>query len=100
MQNIDSDTLTLAKDLISRRSVTPEDAGCQELMIARLEAIGFTVERLHFGDVDNFWARRGNSAPLYAFAGHTDVVPTGPEEQWQIPPFDTVGVLIYGIGSC
>jgi len=101
MQNIDSDTLTLAKDLISRRSVTPEDAGCQELMIARLEAIGFTVERLHFGDVDNFWARRGNSAPLYAFAGHTDVVPTGPEEQWQIPPFDATvknGVL-YGRGA-
>lgn len=97
----DSDTLALAKDLISRRSVTPEDAGCQELMIARLEALGFTIERLRFEDVDNFWARRGNSAPLYAFAGHTDVVPTGPEDRWQFPPFEPTikdGVL-YGRGA-
>ncbi|MDT8385779.1 MAG: succinyl-diaminopimelate desuccinylase [Gammaproteobacteria bacterium] len=96
-----SDTLALAKDLISRRSVTPEDAGCQELMIARLEALGFVIERLRFGDVDNFWARRGTSAPLYAFAGHTDVVPTGPEGQWQHPPFaPTVrDGMLYGRGA-
>ena len=89
MANITSDspTLALAKDLISRRSVTPEDAGCQELMIERLEAIGFKIERLRFEDVDNFWARRGDSAPLYAFAGHTDVVPPGDASAWQYPPF-------------
>ncbi len=81
-------TLELACELMSRRSVTPEDAGCQDLMIARLEAIGFNVERLRFEDVDNFWAVRGDSGPIVAFAGHTDVVPTGPEEAWQRPPFE------------
>jgi succinyl-diaminopimelate desuccinylase len=85
-----SPTLQLACDLISRRSVTPEDDGCQDLMIARLEAIGFRVERLRFGEVDNFWAVRGDSGPLLAFAGHTDVVPTGPETRWQRPPFEPV----------
>ena len=97
----ESATLALAKDLISRRSVTPEDAGCQELMIARLEALGFVIERLRFDDVDNFWARRGTSAPLYAFAGHTDVVPTGPEAQWQSPPFEptVINGMLYGRGA-
>ncbi len=96
-----SETLELAKRLIARRSVTPEDAGCQELMIERLEAIGFTVERLRFGEVDNFWARRGDAEPLYAFAGHTDVVPTGDEANWKYPPFEPTvdnGVL-YGRGA-
>ena len=99
--NTESDTLALAKDLISRRSVTPEDAGCQELMITRLAALGFTIERLRFDDVDNFWARRGDSAPLYAFAGHTDVVPTGPEDQWQHPPFEPTikDGMLYGRGA-
>jgi succinyl-diaminopimelate desuccinylase len=83
-----SPTLQLASDLISRASVTPEDAGCQELMIARLEAIGFKIERLHFEDTLNFWARRGDTGPVLCFAGHTDVVPTGPVEQWQFPPFE------------
>ena len=78
-----SDTLDLAKQLIARRSVTPEDAGCQDIMIERLTALGFEVEKLPFGEVRNFWARRGTENPLYAFAGHTDVVPTGPERQWQ-----------------
>jgi len=101
MSQTESATLALAKDLISRRSVTPEDAGCQELMIARLEALGFVIERLRFGDVDNFWARRGNSAPLYTFAGHTDVVPTGPEAQWQSPPFEpaVINGMLHGRGA-
>ncbi len=95
-------TLQLAFDLISRRSVTPEDAGCQELMIRRLEAIGFTVERLRFGDVDNFWARRGTEEPILAFAGHTDVVPTGPEANWKHAPFEPVideKGMLYGRGA-
>ena len=82
-----SETLQLAFDLISRRSVTPEDAGCQELMISRLEPLGFKVERLRFGEVDNIWLRRGDKAPVIAFAGHTDVVPTGPEANWDSLPF-------------
>ncbi|WP_455218449.1 succinyl-diaminopimelate desuccinylase [Kaarinaea lacus] len=96
-----SNTVELAKDLISRRSVTPEDAGCQEVMIQRLEAIGFKVERMRFDDVDNFWARRGDRSPLYAFAGHTDVVPTGPEERWQYPPFQPTisDGMLYGRGA-
>ncbi|MBR9828284.1 MAG: succinyl-diaminopimelate desuccinylase [Oceanospirillales bacterium] len=85
-----SPTLELAKDLISRPSVTPEDAGCQELMISRLEALGFKIERLQFEEVSNFWARRGDSGPLFCFAGHTDVVPTGPVDKWQFPPFEPV----------
>lgn len=80
-------TLDLTKALIERRSVTPDDQGCQELMIARLEAIGFQVERLRFDDVDNFWATRGSGKPVICFAGHTDVVPTGPVENWTSDPF-------------
>lgn len=80
-------TLQLAMELIARRSLTPDDAGCQEIMIARLEALGFKVERLRFGEVDNFWARRGDEKPLVVFAGHTDVVPTGPRERWHSDPF-------------
>jgi succinyl-diaminopimelate desuccinylase len=82
-----SDTLDLAMDLVSRASVTPEDAGCQQLMRERLAAIGFHCDDLPFGEVSNFWARRGDNAPLLVFAGHTDVVPTGPLEQWQSDPF-------------
>ena len=82
-----SPTLDLALALMREPSVTPFDANCQTLMIDRLERIGFRVERLRFGDVDNFWARRGDKGPLLAFAGHTDVVPTGPVENWSVPPF-------------
>jgi succinyl-diaminopimelate desuccinylase len=82
-----SDTLDLAHELVARPSVTPVDAGCQRLIGARLEALGFTLEPLRCGEVDNLWARRGAMAPLLVFAGHTDVVPTGPETAWSTPPF-------------
>jgi succinyl-diaminopimelate desuccinylase len=96
-----SPTLALACELISRESVTPVDAGCQQLMIERLEAIGFEVHRLPFDDVENFWAVRGNNGPTLCFAGHTDVVPTGAIEGWQYPPFEPVieGGLLYGRGA-
>ncbi len=83
-----TNTLDLAIDLLRRRSLTPDDAGCQEAMIARLLPLGFHVERMRFGNVDNFYARRGTQAPLLVFAGHTDVVPTGPVDQWHTAPFE------------
>jgi succinyl-diaminopimelate desuccinylase len=95
------DTLALTCDLMSRASVSPVDDGCQALMGARLAALGFRVENLRFGNVDNFWARRGTGAPLFCFAGHTDVVPPGPLEEWHSDPFTPVirdGVL-YGRGA-
>ncbi len=85
-----SPTVELACDLIRRPSVTPNDAGCQALMTERLEAIGFHVEHLRFEDVDNFWAVRGDDGPIFAFAGHTDVVPCGGGEHWKTPPYDPV----------
>lgn len=96
-----SPTLQLACDLIAKPSVTPVDADCQNQMIARLEAIGFRTERLRFGDVDNFWAVRGEGGPLFAFAGHTDVVPTGPEGNWQNPPFapKIIDGMLHGRGA-
>lgn len=96
-----SATFELARELISRVSVTPNDGGCQEVLAQRLARLGFRIERLRFGDVDNLWARRGSTAPLVVFAGHTDVVPTGPLAQWNSDPFvPTVrdGVL-YGRGA-
>jgi len=81
-------TLELAIDLLKRQSNTPEDAGCQELMISRLEPLGFKIERMRFGNVDNLYARRGTNGPLLVFAGHTDVVPTGPLDKWHTPPFE------------
>lgn len=83
-----SPTLALAIDLMQRPSVTPDDVGCQEVMIERLVHLGFHIERLPFGDVDNFWAVRGHHGPVLAFAGHTDVVPSGPGVHWQYPPFE------------
>ncbi|MBB3191150.1 succinyl-diaminopimelate desuccinylase [Halomonas cerina] len=83
-----SPTLELAFELIRRPSVTPDDLGCQALMIERLTALDFRVERLPFGDVENFWATRGHHGPLLAFAGHTDVVPSGPHVHWTTPPFE------------
>ncbi|MDD2833987.1 MAG: succinyl-diaminopimelate desuccinylase [Methylotenera sp.] len=83
-----SKTLELAIDLLKRQSNTPLDAGCQDLMISRLEPLGFKIERMRFGDVDNFYARRGTNGPLLVFAGHTDVVPTGPLDKWHTPPFE------------
>ena len=80
-------TLALTRELIACASVTPEDAGCQSLMMARLQQAGFAVEPLRFGEVDNFWATRGSSGPLLVFAGHTDVVPPGDTEKWESDPF-------------
>ncbi len=82
-----NDTLALAQTLIACRSPTPDDGGCQEIMIDRLQKLGFQIERLRHGAVDNLWARRGTAAPLLCFAGHTDVVPTGPLEKWDSDPF-------------
>lgn len=83
-----SPTLELACELIRRASVTPLDEGCQDLMMQRLAAAGFDVERMRIEDVENFWARRGGEGPVLCFAGHTDVVPTGPLNAWQHPPFE------------
>jgi len=96
-----SATLELTEDLIRRDSVTPEDKGCQQLLADRLSAIGFEIEHLRFGDTDNIWARRGETAPVFAFAGHTDVVPTGPVENWQSDPFEPEirDGLLYGRGT-
>ncbi|EPJ45769.1 MAG: succinyl-diaminopimelate desuccinylase [Osedax symbiont Rs1] len=82
-----SATIELVCDLISRKSVTPEDAGCQQVLIERLENLGFVIEKMPFSNVKNFWARRGTTSPLLCFAGHTDVVPSGPVEQWHSDPF-------------
>jgi succinyl-diaminopimelate desuccinylase len=96
-----SPTLELAKALIERPSVTPDDKGCQQVLAERLEKIGFVIENLRFGDVDNLWARRGTTAPLFAFAGHTDVVPTGPLADWDTDPFEPVvrDGYLYGRGA-
>ncbi len=96
-----SPTLALTLDLIRCPSVTPVDANCQELMIQRLEAIGFHIERLRFGEVDNFWARRGTTEPVFAFAGHTDVVPTGTLSAWHSEPFqpEIRDGMLYGRGA-
>jgi succinyl-diaminopimelate desuccinylase len=96
-----SQTLELTQNLMARRSVTPADEGCQAVMTGRLAALGFKVEPLRYGNVENFWATHGSGGPVFCFAGHTDVVPTGPLEEWRTDPFvPTIrdGVL-YGRGA-
>lgn len=96
-----SHTLDLAKALISRPSVTPDDKDCQKLMADYLQPLGFNIENMRFGEVDNLWARYGTEAPLFVFAGHTDVVPTGPVDKWTHPPFEPTldGDTLYGRGT-
>jgi succinyl-diaminopimelate desuccinylase len=96
-----SATIELTHELIARASVTPADEGCQQLMAGRLASIGFKVEHLRYGNVDNLWARRGNGGPLLCFAGHTDVVPTGPLDEWRSDPFkpEIRDGLLYGRGA-
>ena len=93
--------ITLAQELIRRPSISPQDLGCQQLIAARLEKLGFNLEWLPFNDTLNLWARRGTEAPCIAFAGHTDVVPTGDEKSWQYSPFaaEIVGDMLYGRGA-
>ncbi|HYW03203.1 MAG TPA: succinyl-diaminopimelate desuccinylase [Gammaproteobacteria bacterium] len=96
-----SPTVKLAMELIERPSVTPEDAGCQEILARRLEPLGFRIEPMQFAGVHNIWARRGSGGPVLAFAGHTDVVPPGPLHAWDSDPFEPAlrdGVL-YGRGA-
>lgn len=97
----DSPVLSLLKNLVQRESITPNDAGCQALLIAHLEALGFTCETMIFEDTTNLWARKGSKSPLFCFAGHTDVVPSGPEHLWKYPPFTpTVDTgYLYGRGT-
>ena len=96
-----SPTGQLAAQLVRRASITPDDAGCQPLLLEQLEGSGFQGEYLRFGDVSNLWVRRGETAPLFVFAGHTDVVPTGGDEKWGHPPFagDIVGDILHGRGA-
>lgn len=97
-----NDVLALTCNLIARPSVTPEDAGCQQLIAERLNAAGFNCEHLRLGDVDNLWATHGSGAPVLVLLGHTDVVPTGPLDQWTSPPFTPThrGGKLYGRGAC
>lgn len=96
-----SETLSLLEALIRRESVTPNDAGCQDLLAARLTKLGFTDERLNFADTQNLWLRKGQQAPLFVFLGHTDVVPTGPLAAWDSPPFEPTirDGKLYGRGA-
>jgi succinyl-diaminopimelate desuccinylase len=96
-----SASLELTQQLMARASVTPADEGCQDLMAERLARLGFKIERLRYGNVDNLWARRGPASPVLCFAGHTDVVPTGPLEEWQTDPFKPTirEGLLYGRGA-
>lgn len=96
-----TDVLSLTKTLINKKSVTPEDAGCMELLDELLTPLGFVVEPLDFGDTKNVWIRKGSQAPLFCFAGHTDVVPSGPAQKWQTPPFEATEKegMLYGRGA-
>src|SRR3954469_16865542 len=97
----DSLTLQLVQELIGRKSVTPQDGGCQALIGERLQKIGFNCEPMKFGEVSNLWARRGSGRPVVCFAGHTDVVPTGPLSEWHSDPFEPTirGGRLYGRGA-
>ncbi|MBS0569910.1 MAG: succinyl-diaminopimelate desuccinylase [Proteobacteria bacterium] len=96
-----SDVLELTSELIRRRSLTPDDAGCQALIGERLQRAGFTVEHLRYGDVSNLWSTHGSGDPVFVFLGHTDVVPTGPEADWSSPPFEPTlrDGKLYGRGA-
>ena len=96
-----SGTLELARALIARPSVTPEDAGCQALIAERLRAAGFAIQSIPSGPVVNLWARHGTERPVLCFAGHTDVVPPGPLDRWRSPPFEPAerDGLLYGRGA-
>jgi succinyl-diaminopimelate desuccinylase len=96
-----SATLALTQELIARPSVSPSDGGCQSVLIQRLQALGFRIETLPFGPVENFWAAHGEGGPVFCFAGHTDVVPTGPVEDWRTEPFVPViqDGMLYGRGA-
>ncbi len=96
-----SDTLQLAQRLIACRSLTPQDDGCLDIIGARLSKLGFQQEKMRHGEVDNLWARRGEAAPIVCFAGHTDVVPTGPVEKWTSDPFTPTvrDGMLYGRGA-
>lgn len=96
-----TDTLELTMELIRRRSITPDDAGCQALIAEHLKRHGFEIEHMRFGEVDNLWAWHGDDRPLLAFIGHTDVVPPGPEADWSTPAFEPVikDGMLYGRGS-
>ena len=96
-----SDTLELLIDLIKKPSVTPDDAGCQDYIVGRLQGLNFKEERLNFNDTQNLWLKRGNEKPLFTFLGHTDVVPPGPLEAWVSPPFEPTirDGKLYGRGA-
>src|SRR5262249_39718827 len=101
IENKLSTVIHLAKQLLTCPSITPLDAGCQKILRERLIKIGFKCESMRFDDVDNLWARYGSQSPLLVFAGHTDVVPTGPESAWSFPPFQPViqDGFLYGRGT-
>ena len=98
---MESEVISLAKALISRKSITPDDAGCQDIFIERLERLGFVAEEMVFEDTRNLWLRKGDQSPCFVFAGHTDVVPAGDESQWIVNPFEpeVIDGYLYGRGS-